>query len=168
MQHAQPGSKLGHYPYTGQVAMKNINGSTKPSYFFLPWELAVLGSPVGAIPKHEFLQKWKPQMLHLEVGHGAKMDAVLDLIEAQRMAGLEFVLVGHLQSGEWSAPAAKKILKMCLNTQVIVNQDACRYQRCGIGGFCEAQGRQKNASGSECGCVACSRGVHGCSKSDEG
>ena len=44
----------------------------------------------------EFLQKWKPKMLHLEVGHGTKMDAALDLIEVQRMAGRTFVLVGQL------------------------------------------------------------------------
>ena len=61
-------------------------------------------------------------MLHLEVGHGTKMDAVLDLIDVQRMAGRKFVLAGQLQSGSWSAPAARKILEMCLNTQVIVNQ----------------------------------------------
>ena len=61
-------------------------------------------------------------MLHLEVGRGSKVDAVLDLIEVQRMAGRKFVLVGQLQSGSWLAPAAKKILKMCLNTQVIANQ----------------------------------------------
>ena len=84
-----------------------------------PWNICAKTSRKVA---REFLQKWKPQMLHLEVGHGSKMDAVLDLIEAQRMAGRKFVLVGQLQSGSWSAPAAKKILKMCLNTQVIVNQ----------------------------------------------
>ena len=84
-----------------------------------PWNICAKTSKKVA---REFLQKWKPQMLHLEVGHGSKMDAVLDLIEAQRMAGRKFVLVGQLQSGSWSAPAARKILKMCLNTQVIVNQ----------------------------------------------
>ena len=48
------------------------------------------------------------------------MDAVFDLIEAQRMAGRRFVLAGQLQSGSWSAPAAPKILKIPENTQVIV------------------------------------------------
>ena len=84
-----------------------------------PWNICAKTSRKVA---REFLQKWKPQMLHLEVGHGTTMDAVLDLIEVQRTVGREFVLVGQLQSESWSAPAAEKILKMCLNTQVIVNQ----------------------------------------------
>ena len=84
-----------------------------------PWNISAKISKKVA---REFLQKWKPQMLHLEVGQGTKMDAVFDLIEVQRMAGRRFALVGQLQSDSWSAPAAKKILKMCLNTQVIVNQ----------------------------------------------
>ena len=36
--------------------------------------------------------------------------------------GREFVLVGQLQSDVWSDPAAKKILKMCLNKQAVVDQ----------------------------------------------
>ena len=94
-----------------------------------PWNICAKTSKKVA---REFLQKWKFQMLHLEVSQGTKMDAVFDLIEVQRMAGRKFVLVGQLQSDSWSAPAAKKILKMCLNMQVIESgrrgaQDTCCY-----------------------------------------
>ena len=83
-----------------------------------PWNICAKKSRKVA---KEYLQKWKPQMLHSDVGHGANMDPVHDLIEAQRMPGRRFVLVGQLQSGSWTAPAATKILKMPQHMQAIVN-----------------------------------------------
>jgi hypothetical protein len=130
-----------------------------------PWNICAKKSRKVA---KEYLQKWKPQMLHLEVSHGAKMEAALDLVEVQRLAGRKFVLVGQLQSSSWTAPAAKRILKMFDTTQVIVNSrvgrgadDACRHQRRGACGCSEVQGQQEKTSGSECGCVSGGRGVHG-------
>jgi len=52
-----------------------------------PWNICAKTSKKVA---REFLQKWKPQMLHLEVSQGTKMGAVFDLVEVQRMAGRKF------------------------------------------------------------------------------
>ena len=50
------------------------------------------------------------------------MGAVFDLAEVQRLGGRKFVLVGQLLSDVWTDPAAKEILKMSRNSQVIVDQ----------------------------------------------
>jgi len=84
-----------------------------------PWNILALHSKTVA---REYILKWKPQMLHLVVNQSSKMGAVFDLTEVQRLAGRKFVLVGQLQSDVWSDPAAKKILKMCRNKQVVVDQ----------------------------------------------
>ena len=69
-----------------------------------------------------YILKWKPQMLHLVLDQSSKMGAVFDLTEVQRLGGREFILVGQLQSDVWTDPAAKNILKMSRNNQVIVDQ----------------------------------------------
>ena len=60
-----------------------------------PWNICAKTSKKVA---REFIPKWKPPMLHLEVNQGTTTGAVFDLIEVQRIAGQEFVLVGQLQS----------------------------------------------------------------------
>eukprot|EP00940_MAST-03C_sp_MAST-3C-sp2_P000607 g607.t1 len=43
-----------------QTAMKPMSGvEGKPQYFFIPWELRVLGTPSGQVPKSRFIGVWK-------------------------------------------------------------------------------------------------------------
>ena len=94
----------------------------------------------------DYSLKWKPQMLHLVVDQSSKMGAVFDLTEVQRLGGRKFVLVGQLQSDVWTDPATKKIVKMCRNKQVIVDQvggrgkDTCSYERRDTCRCCKMQG----------------------------
>ena len=85
-------------------------------------------------------------MLHLVLDQSSKMGAVFDLTEIQRLGGRNFVLVRQLQSDVWTDPAAKKILKVSRNNQVIVDQvgggpkTSCSYERRDTCGCCKMQG----------------------------
>jgi hypothetical protein len=82
------------------------------------WNICTKKSREAAV---EFLRKFKPKMLHLELFEGLKTEIALGLAEVQRHAGRKFVLEGHLQSSSWNVPAAKKLLKMQETHQAVLN-----------------------------------------------
>ena len=82
------------------------------------WNISANKSMEEAV---RYVEKWKPQILHLEPNSGSHMQAAIRLAQVQQQYDRDFVIVDLVVSSSWNVPAARAMARDKSTKQVVFN-----------------------------------------------
>ena len=82
------------------------------------WNINAKKSMAEAV---QYVDKWKPHILHLEPNSWSHMQAAIRLAQVQRQYDRDFVIVELVVSSSWNVPAARAMVRDKSTKQVVFN-----------------------------------------------